>query len=338
MPQSKTEFVKQSILNAIRSGEYPPGSTLPPVKTLSKLCNVSKHTVSQALSNLHELHILDVSHGRKTRVRKQEKRIRLLYFGRGTPELFPFWKPFCDGISAELERHPEFQLSVETLSAASLDSFRRAPDCHGMILMGSDFGELNSLLLWGIPAVSVYDFHDRTPVSCISSDFETPVRELAVRLRERDCRTVAIFNQFEKENTQGVNLRKLRIFHEILRGSGFRVRDCFWKLNGCLLTGGYEMLLKLRESPPDAVILGTDDMAPGVYRAARELGLEIPADLCVCGCNDLPIARFLFPPLSSIALDAEQQGALACRHLIEHPDDPPLRLLLPARLIRRGSI
>ena len=49
-------------------------------------------------------------------------------------------------------------------------------------------------------------------------------------------------------------------------------------------------------------------MAVGVYRAAHELGLRIPDDLAVCGCNNLPVADFLLPSQTSIALDAEAQG------------------------------
>ncbi len=338
MQQSKTEVLKRAILNAIRSGEYPPGSTLPPVKTLTRLYNVSKHTVSQALSNLHELHVIEVSHGRKTRVLKQEKRIRLFHFGVGGPELYPFWKPFYEGIADELERHPGFQLTVEPLTARNLDFLLKEPDFQGALFLGSDAETLNRTMPEQLPAISVYDYHEKYSKSYISSDFETPIRELAFRLHERGRKRVAIFNQFEKANTHGVNRRKLRIFRETMREFGFRITESYWKISQCILTGGYEMLMELRQSPPDAVFLGTDDMAPGVYRAAQELGLRIPDDLSVCGCNDLPIAQFMLPPLASIALDAREQGVLACRQLIEHPDDPPLRLLLPARLIPRESI
>ena len=79
MEQSKTDQLKRRIQDAIRDGEFPPGSTLPSVKQLCTRYGVSKHTVSQALSNLNELRIIEVSHGRKTRVLMPEKRIRLVH-------------------------------------------------------------------------------------------------------------------------------------------------------------------------------------------------------------------------------------------------------------------
>ena len=94
MEQSKTDRLKRHIQDAIRNGEFPPGSILPSVKQLCARYGVSKHTVSQALSNLNEQRIIEVSHGRKTRVLMPEKRIRLVHCGHGGPDFSTFWQPF----------------------------------------------------------------------------------------------------------------------------------------------------------------------------------------------------------------------------------------------------
>jgi LacI family xylobiose transport system transcriptional regulator len=53
-------------------------------------------------------------------------------------------------------------------------------------------------------------------------------------------------------------------------------------------------------SPPTAVFAGNDLQALGLYEAARELGLRVPADLSVVGFDDLPLARWVGPPLTTI--------------------------------------
>ena len=51
---------------------------------------------------------------------------------------------------------------------------------------------------------------------------------------------------------------------------------------------------------PTAIITGNDLQALGVYQAAREARLHIPEDLSVVGFDDLPVARWVGPPLTTI--------------------------------------
>src|SRR5699024_11376112 len=54
------------------------------------------------------------------------------------------------------------------------------------------------------------------------------------------------------------------------------------------------------DSPPTAIFAGSDLQAMGLYEAARELGVRIPEDLSVVGYYDLPEARWLGPPLTTV--------------------------------------
>jgi LacI family xylobiose transport system transcriptional regulator len=55
-----------------------------------------------------------------------------------------------------------------------------------------------------------------------------------------------------------------------------------------------------RPDRPTAIIAGNDLQALGIYQAARELRLHIPEDLSVVGFDDLPVARWVGPPLTTI--------------------------------------
>ena len=63
--------------------------------------------------------------------------------------------------------------------------------------------------------------------------------------------------------------------------------------------GQARRLLRLPD-PPTAIIAGNDLQALGVYQAAREARLHIPEDVSVVGFDDLPIARWVSPPLTTI--------------------------------------
>ena len=58
--------------------------------------------------------------------------------------------------------------------------------------------------------------------------------------------------------------------------------------------------LLARRDRPTAIITGNDLQALGVYQAAREARLHIPEDLSVVGFDDLPVARWVGPPLTTV--------------------------------------
>ena len=82
-----------------------------------------------------------------------------------------------------------------------------------------------------------------------------------------------------------------------------------------------------------------DLLAGGVYLAARELGLRIPEDVSVVGFDDLPFAQVFAPPLTTIAIDPEELGAIAFEVLAAvmagEPGAPGR--ILPVELVVRGS-
>lgn len=72
-------------------------------------------------------------------------------------------------------------------------------------------------------------------------------------------------------------------------------------------------LLHLRERPT-AIFASNDDMAAGVLHAAQEMGLKVPDGLSVAGYDDTPIARYVFPGLTTIRqpIRAMAHGAVEC--------------------------
>ncbi len=78
---------------------------------------------------------------------------------------------------------------------------------------------------------------------------------------------------------------------------------------------------------PTAIFTGNDEMALGVFKVARDLGLEIPRDLSVVGYDDLPMASRVWPNLTSVRLPIRDMGRMAAERLLA-----PMRGLDPADL------
>ena len=90
---------------------------------------------------------------------------------------------------------------------------------------------------------------------------------------------------------------------------------------------------------PDALIAGNDNMAVGAYRAIHELGLKIPDDIAVASFNNISVAQFLNPPLSTVRLPSEEIGETAVDHLVERISGREIakQTILASRMIWRGS-
>src|SRR5262249_37972421 len=71
-----------------------------------------------------------------------------------------------------------------------------------------------------------------------------------------------------------------------------------------------QQLLSL-DDPPTAVFCYNDPQAIGAMRAARERGCRIPSDISICGFDDLFLASFTDPPLTTIRQPKEEMGLMA---------------------------
>ncbi len=82
---------------------------------------------------------------------------------------------------------------------------------------------------------------------------------------------------------------------------------------------GYRVGRELLARPdrPTAVFAGNDLQALGLYEAARELGLRIPEDLSVVGFDDLPVARWVGPPLTTVRQPLTEMAEAAARLVLE---------------------
>jgi LacI family transcriptional regulator len=94
------------------------------------------------------------------------------------------------------------------------------------------------------------------------------------------------------------------------------------------------------DRPPTAIFAGSDQQAFGVYEAARQRGLRIPEDLSVVGFDDLPVARWASPPLTTVRQPLAEMGSAAAQMLGDLIEGVPLRanrVELSTELIVRES-
>lgn len=90
--------------------------------------------------------------------------------------------------------------------------------------------------------------------------------------------------------------------------------------------------------PPTALVCDDDLIAAGAYKAARALGLDVPADLSVTGFDDVLLATALEPELTTVRLPAEELGAQGMTALLGLLEGRrPASRVLPGELVVRAS-
>ncbi|MFJ6794938.1 LacI family DNA-binding transcriptional regulator [Streptomyces sp. NPDC091268] len=89
-----------------------------------------------------------------------------------------------------------------------------------------------------------------------------------------------------------------------------------------------------------AVFVASDEMAFGLIRALHELGRRVPEDISVVGVDDIELAAYCTPPLTTVAQPFGHTGALAVARLLRHIDDPeavPVPESVEPELVVRAS-
>ena len=130
-------------------------------------------------------------------------------------------------------------------------------------------------------------------------------------------------------------------FVEYGRLKGVVSEEDIWR-GGFSSSSGYELAKTMlaKADFPTALFVASDSIAIGVLRAIHERGLSIPEDISLISVNDIPTARFTFPPLSTVRIHSEMMGSQGVNLLVEKARDGralPLNVFVPSVLKLRGT-
>ena len=113
------------------------------------------------------------------------------------------------------------------------------------------------------------------------------------------------------------------------------------------VSGGEAAMAALlaREPAPTAVLCHNDVMAIGALRAVRASGRRVPEDVSIVGFDDIDLAAYAEPPLTTVAQDTALLGRWGVETLVARiaagpaasPARPPATVRMPTRLVVRRS-
>jgi len=213
----------------------------------------------------------------------------------------------------------------------------------GLVVMSQNvdaeiFNDLSYLR--GLPMVAI-DTDGLDDISVVNDDSEIGGALAATYLVQRGFRRIAVLAA--PENHQR-GRRRLAGFAASLESQGVRLDPTLIYSTDLTLGSGdraMRALLAAQPEPPEAIFCMNDLVAVGAIHAARESGLRIPDDISVIGYDDIEMAAFVEPPLTTIhqpTLDIGRTGAQRLIELVEGAPPSSETVSLPPRLIERRSV
>jgi LacI family transcriptional regulator len=216
-------------------------------------------------------------------------------------------------------------------------------NASGVIAIGRHLGPEIKWLRQNSKVVVFADFTPPTDdFDSVECDLMLATRKLLQSLTDLGYRRIAFVGWVDMHNGVASPLpeKRCRAYQQWMSEVGkFDERLCRTENN--TEESGYRLTSAIlsEPNPPDAIITGNDNMAVGAYRAVHERGLSIPGEIAIASFNDISVAQFLNPPLSTVRLPSKEIGETAVELLLERVSGRELakRITLASQMIWRGS-
>lgn len=256
----------------------------------------------------------------------------------------------------------EFSAGVATAAEAAGMSLQFISPLHGSLSRAIDRASVDGIIAVGLgvdhPEIDQirrshlpYVLIDSTALPdepAIHVDDEGGARAAASHLLDLGHRTFLVLGIEPPEAASGadpawVTARRLTGYRAAAADVGLAIEDESVVLGPASMDGGATAFRHAWERGlrPTAVLAMSDAMAIGALQAARELGLRVPAELSIVGFDDLDLAGYTDPPLTSVHQPIRDKGAEAVRIVLDggrHGDAlAPTQRHFTTHLVVRGS-
>lgn len=214
----------------------------------------------------------------------------------------------------------------------------------GVLGCAVDLGRIHGIID-GLPLVMI-DAAPAPKIRTVNADIAAGMAEAVGHVAELGHRRVA---HFAASRTTWTFRQRVAAFDQAASARGLAVERIRMQLT---MEEGYLHAAGLLSGAdrPTAIVCDNDQLAVGVFWAARRVGLDVPGDVSVVGFDDAPVGRVMSPQLTSVRIPADELGGVAMSTLERqlhgkrtHSTVLPTTLVVrgttgpPAGRIRRGS-
>lgn len=333
-------------------------------RQVAERAGVSQTTVSFVLNHVLKANISEVTRDRVLRAAQElgyvpDVAARSLARGRSTniglvlshPHAQVFRDEYIPNILTgitQVTRESGYHILVEMVDEVSQSNTHRTM-LRGKEVMGlivqlygpakEDVVELKALASAGFPIVSLSALDPQIPAVTMTSF--AGVREIVQHLIGLGHEHIGCIS-YAPQDRDAESSGRLAIYQQTLRDAGIDPDPAFARFGEYDPETGYrEMQALLHLNPrPTAIFAMNDVMAFGAMAAITENGLRVPDDIAVVGFDDVRLARYTIPALTTVRAPDVERGKQAARMLlglIEGQAPTPLHVELKTEIVIRDS-
>lgn len=327
---------------------------------VAKIASVSRTTVSLVLNNVPDVHINEA-----TRKRVVEAAIQLNYIPDITGRRLASGKSFNLGLvlrinpdqvyadaflfnvllgiehaAHQVDFHLLFKpINIDDLSGYSQLILGKYVDGIILAVPRLDDQEIINIHDQGFPVVLIGQLPGKD-IPYVTVDEVEGAKMATQHLIEQGYSDIGMITNAPLEYTSA-QLR-LEGYQRALKNAGITPDRSLLKIGAYTPASGYNAMRQLiSHSPrPAAVFVASDAVAFGAIQAVKDAGISVPDDFAIVGFNDVPLAEYYDPPLTTVRLPAYELGCAASERLSKLVAGETLKqpgLLLDTELIVRSS-
>jgi len=326
------------------------------IKDVAALAGVSRQTVSRVLNDKdyvaeetrdRVLAAIEALGYHPSAVARSMVAGRTCTLGCISPSLTDYtFASVIEGAQAEARRQGYFVLTGSAPAESDVDPLleemlRRRVD--GLLILNPHadgrYRCFLSLIEKGVAVVYEGNSSHDEPVSAVRCDDHEGGYRATRHLIDLGHTAIATLSGPHNEEC---TVDRLQGYRQALSQAGLSVDPAMVVSGDWSATSGYHATRRLLEMDRDfsAIFAQNDRMAIGAIHALREASRRVPEDVSVIGFDDIPMASYFDPPLTTLHQLLGSLGRRAARLLIETIHDPhrrPDQVLIPARLVERAS-
>lgn len=260
----------------------------------------------------------------------------------------PILDQFLQSIAQAAARHDYRILAFPSIDVheelSAYEEMMLIGQVDGFILTNTNFDDerVLALLKNRFPFVSFGRANEDWDFLWIDVDGAAGIRMATEHLLAQGHRRIAFLAWPEKSQT---GYYRLQGYLSAMAAAGLTVDPAWVQLAGNFYDESYAATRRLLALPlvcrPTAIIASSDLMALGVLNAGWDAGLEVGRELAVVGFDDVPIARYLRPALTTLAQPILEVGEQLVTMLIDEISGRPVpqrhRLMQPTLIVRAST-
>jgi len=353
---------QDGVVRAPATAAHPP--RIPTMQDIADAAGVSQSTVSRVLTGAPNAipinpatreRILEVARQMRYRPNPLARGLRgarTMLLGVIVREITdPFFAGAVDAISTEANRRGYNVVLGDahghTDEAIALRTVLETRHCDAILLLGDTSDQprlMEDLRDTNVPVVGLWQGTAIMPgISVVGVDNKLGLGGLMDHLLELGHRKIAFVGGVFPEGLLIGDIGERRAaFLERAAAAGLETPDGFIRDARNTLSGGAGALRELMALPdrPTAIIASTDVLALGALHAASRLGLRVPDEISIVGFDDLPMAEYSTPALTTVRMPIADMAAAGVKAAIDDREDPEaaaLQILTPKLVIRESS-